>query len=866
MTAEVVPPEIVGAIGRSLIAEGPDAVIILGSDQRVRHFNRAAEQIFGYRESEILGAPLDALLPSDQGPEHAARLEALAKKEATVVRMGERGHVEARHRDGRTIALDATVGVLHQDEAPWFFAFLRDITAEVRADVDLRHQRDLYHAVSASNRLLIRSPAPSEAYSEICRIIVRLGGLGLAWIGLPDESGDIRPAAAFGEAAGYIQDIRVTSDPEQPEGRGPGGRVLREDQPVLVPDIQAEPTMGPWQEAARAHGLVSVGGFPIHRGGSVTGVLLVYAREHDFFTPDRVSLLEELAADLGAALDHYDQAQANDRLLEILEATPDFVSIADPSGRITYANPATRAGLGFEPEGQSIDVLHAGSSHRRIHEEGLPAARQDGRWQGETEVRTRGGEDVHPFSQVIIAHAAAPGEEPSHYSTIARDIHDLKAAEARIAELSYRDRVTGLPNRTALHERLLEEYRRLSRTGRQGAVVHIDLDGFKGINDTQGTEAGDEVLRAVGERLRGQVRTEDVVAHLGGDEMVVLLLDLEAEQEAAATAADRLAERMRAELARPLAIAGRRHRLTASFGITLFPRTDSDPDQLLRETDIALDPVKARGGDAIAFFQSGMLATTQRELELEQALAEALDQGGIQVVYQPQWDLATRRVVGMEALARWEHPERGPISPAEFVPLAERSGLIHRLGDAVLEQVLAQLRAWEEAGLAVPPLGVAVNVSPRQFAAAGWEEGIHQHLRAAGVPGERLKLEVTESLLMENLSTAVDKLTRLRGAGVCFALDDFGTGYSSLSYLQELPLDYVKIDRSFIQRIGNGHTGEGIIEAILDMASHLELTTIAEGVETEAQADFLRWRDCSIGQGFLWARPMPPAEIARLLP
>lgn len=866
MTAEVIPPEVTSEIGHSLMAEGPDAVVILGPDQRIRRFNRAAEEIFGFRESEMLGAPLDDLLLPEQTRQHGAYLESLAQQETAVMRMGERGHINARHRDGRTITLDATVGVLRHQESPWFFAFLRDITAQAQAEADLRHQRDLYHAISASNRLLIRNPVPDDAYSEICRIIVRLGGLGLAWIGLPSENGDFRPVAAFGEAADYVRNIRVTADPEQSEGRGPGGRVLREDQPVLIPDIQAEPTMAPWQEAARAHGLASVGGFPIRRGGSVAGVLLVYAREREFFTSERVSLLEELAADLSAALDHYDQAQSNCRLLEILEATPDFVAIAEPEGRITYANPATRAGLGFDPVGHGIDTIHPAPSRQHLHEEGFPAARREGRWQGETDVRVRGSQEVHSFSQVIIAHSPGPGEEPSHYSTIARDIHDLKEAEARIEELSYRDRVTGLPNRTALRERLVEESRRLSRTGRQGAVVHLDLDGFKGINDTLGTEVGDGVLCAVGLRLRGQVRTEDVVAHIGADEFVVLLLDLEGTPEAAATAADRLAERMREEFSSPLKVGGRRHRLKASFGITLFPRADHDPDQLLRETDIALDPVKARGGDDIAFFQPGMLATTQRELELEQALADALDGGDIQVVYQPQWDLASGRMVGMEALARWEHPERGAISPAEFVPLAERSGLINRLGDSVLEQVLTQLREWEAAGYAIPPMGVAVNVSPRQFAAPDWEAGIHERLRRFGVAGDRLKLEVTESLLMENLATAADKLARLRAEGICFALDDFGTGYSSLAYLQELPLDYVKIDRSFVQRIGDGDAGEGIIEAVLAMASHLGLDVIAEGVETEAQADFLRSRNCDAGQGFLWARPLPPAEVAALLP
>ncbi|SFD00931.1 PAS domain S-box-containing protein/diguanylate cyclase (GGDEF) domain-containing protein [Thiohalospira halophila DSM 15071] len=866
MTAEVVPPEVTSEIGHSLMAEGPDAVIILGPDQRIRRFNRAAEEIFGFRESEMVGAPLDDLLLPEQTRQHGAYLDALAQQETAVMRMGERGHINARHRDGRTITLDATVGVLRHQESPWFFAFLRDITAQAQAEADLRHQRDLYHAISASNRLLIRNPVPDDAYSEICRIIVRLGGLGLAWIGLPSENGDFRPVAAFGEAADYVRNIRVTADPEQSEGRGPGGRVLREDQPVLIPDIQAEPTMAPWQEAARAHGLASVGGFPIRRGGSVAGVLLVYGRERDFFTPERVNLLEELAADLGAALDHYDQLQSNYRLLEILEATPDFVAIAEPEGRITYANPATRAGLGFDPVGHGIDTIHPDPSRRRLREEALPTARREGRWQGEIDVRVRGGREVHSFSQVIIAHSPEPGGEPSHYSTIARDIHDLKEAEARIEELSYRDRVTGLPNRTALRERLVEESRRLSRTGRQGAVVHLDLDGFKGINDTLGTEVGDGVLCAVGLRLRGQVRTEDVVAHIGADEFVVLLLDLEGTPEAAATAADRLAERMREEFSIPLKVEGRRHRLKASFGITLFPRADHDPDQLLRETDIALDPVKARGGDDIAFFQPGMLATTQRELELEQALADALDGGDIQVVYQPQWDLASGRMVGMEALARWEHPERGAISPAEFVPLAERSGLINRLGDSVLEQVLTQLREWEAAGYAIPPMGVAVNISPRQFAALDWEAGIHERLRRFGVAGDRLKLEVTESLLMENLATAADKLARLRAEGICFALDDFGTGYSSLAYLQELPLDYVKIDRSFVQRIGDGDAGEGIIEAVLAMASHLGLDVIAEGVETEAQADFLRSRNCDAGQGFLWARPLPPAEVAALLP
>ncbi|MBK1725912.1 putative bifunctional diguanylate cyclase/phosphodiesterase, partial [Halorhodospira neutriphila] len=497
----------------------------------------------------------------------------------------------------------------------------------------------------------------------------------------------------------------------------------------------------------------------------------------------------------------------------------------------------------------------------------------------------RGGAVVGSLN-LYAADPAFFAEESRTIALFEELVADMGAAlddfdrQEQIHELTYRSLVTGLPNRVSLLERLGQEADRLRRQGGCGGVIHADIDDFKAINDSLGTRAGDEVLRLLAERLTSILRVEDVAAHAGADELVVLIPDLPDESEEAAVEANRLAERVRSALQEPLSLGERSLRVTVSVGVALFPGEDAegcDPpeageeppgtasERILQQARLALAKAEDEGGDRVRFYDPALRRRAERHLDIGEELRLAQERGELRVVYQPLWELATERVVGLEALLRWHHPERGPISPGEFIPVAERTGQILELGDWILEQVLAQADAWLQRGKAGLPLGLAVNVSPLQFNQDDWGERVLERLSRARVTGRCLKLEVTESLLMANIGTAQAKMADLRTAGVSFALDDFGTGYSSLAYLQELPLDYLKVDRSFVQRIGEARASEGIIEAVLAMAGHLGLRVIAEGVETAEQAAFLRERGCAVGQGFYWSKPLAAEEVEPLL-
>ncbi|MFP4647869.1 MAG: EAL domain-containing protein [Halorhodospira sp.] len=446
----------------------------------------------------------------------------------------------------------------------------------------------------------------------------------------------------------------------------------------------------------------------------------------------------------------------------------------------------------------------------------------------------------------------------------------------RIKALSYSHFVTGLPNRTSLKQRLEQEMERIQHQQDGGAVIMIDIDGFKAINDSLGYRFGDEALRAVAKRIRSQLDGDSMIAHIGGDEFVVLLADRPAEEAEVAVESHRIAELIRRSFLVPLRVGERELQLTASLGISLFPRHEQEyttameadglAEGLLQEVSLALARAKGEGGNQVRFFNPQLRQQAERHIHLTEALRLAPERHELAVAYQPLCDLASGQVIGLEALMRWHHPETGQVSPAEFIPIAERSGLINDLSDWILEQVLQQIAVWRKEGIAPLPLGVAINVSPAQFKQDRWVESVRTQLRQSGIQGRCLKLEVTETLLMENVETALDKMNELRELGVHFALDDFGTGYSSLAYLQRLPLDYLKVDRSFIQGIGQEAAVESIIDAILALSASLEVQVIAEGVETAEQAAFLRRRGCDIGQGFYWAPPLAPEALTPLLP
>ena len=430
--------------------------------------------------------------------------------------------------------------------------------------------------------------------------------------------------------------------------------------------------------------------------------------------------------------------------------------------------------------------------------------------------------------------------------------NERRQAQETIRYQALYDELTDLPNRRLLLERLAQEMSRSKRHGHMGAVLFLDLDHFKKINDSLGHRVGDTVLQAVAKRIRRRLRQEDIASRLGGDEFVVLIPEVGDSPDLAAANTEYLALELRELFREPFIVDDHRLHLSASVGIALFPMEHEDPEDLLQQADVAMYSAKELGRDNIQLFLPSMQAAVDRRLEIERDLRRAIGGGELELYYQPQV-LACGRIVGAEALVRWNHPTRGMVSPADFIGIAEETGLIYQLGDWVLRRACEQLAYLGRDS----ELHVSVNISPKQFREADFVARVRSILFETGVPPEMLTLEITESLVIDDIEQTVQRMRNLKTLGVSFSMDDFGTGHSSLAYLKRLPLDAIKIDQSFVRDIESDPNDAVIVETIIVMSHHLGLEAIAEGVETAGALAFLRSKGCHRFQGYLFGRPEP---------
>jgi diguanylate cyclase (GGDEF)-like protein len=428
----------------------------------------------------------------------------------------------------------------------------------------------------------------------------------------------------------------------------------------------------------------------------------------------------------------------------------------------------------------------------------------------------------------------------------------------RVEYLAYHDGLTGLPNRSMFSKLLSQRISEARRYNRQLAVAFLDLDRFKQINDTLGHEAGDQLLQEVATRLQGCVRDSDTVARLGGDEFVVLLPELE-DGKCAAT----VAHKVLAVIGKAFTLIGHEFRVTASIGISVYPQDGQDEQTLTKNADIAMYQAKAEGKNTFQFYSEKLNANSLERLTLESSLRHALERDEFRLHYQSKRDIRSGRIAGVEALLRWEHPDLGTVTPMQFIPVAEETGLIVPIGKWVLKTACLQSMAWQNEGL--PPLSIAVNMSARQFSDEYLLQDLESILKATGMNPQLLELELAESLLIHDVENTLRILTGLKSLGVRIAVDDFGTGYSSLATLQRFPLDTVKIDRSFIGDLAGPSENAALADAIVAMGKSLSLTVIAQGVETKEQADFLRAHACDELQGFYFNRPLPAHQFAQLM-
>ena len=442
-----------------------------------------------------------------------------------------------------------------------------------------------------------------------------------------------------------------------------------------------------------------------------------------------------------------------------------------------------------------------------------------------------------------------------HDVSIVEDITERREAQSRVEYLATHDEMTGLVNRAVFNEMLDNAMARDKRYRRRFAVLFIDLDRFKIINDSLGHEGGDQLLKEMAARLRANVRKSDVLARFGGDEFVLLAQEVPDRQAAAVVARNLLLLTMR-----PVRIAGQQVRVTASIGIALFPGDAQDANTLMKHADMAMYRAKEEGKNGFQFYSPLIGAVSEKRLQFETGLREAVGRDEMALHYQAKVDIGSGEIRGVEALLRWSHPEFGDVSPAQFIPMAEESGVIVPLGLWAMKQACAQTVAWIAQGL--PALSMAVNLSPRQFLDPQLVDSIRNVLDETGMPPNLLELEITESVMLHDIDTAVRKLLAIRDLGVRLAVDDFGTGYSSLSQLKRFPIDALKIDRSFIRGIPTDKDDMAITEAILALGKTLGVTIVAEGVETVEQQTFLMRHACHEMQGFYFSRPIPPEQFA----
>ncbi|WP_404379737.1 EAL domain-containing protein [Caenispirillum salinarum] len=553
--------------------------------------------------------------------------------------------------------------------------------------------------------------------------------------------------------------------------------------------------------------------------------------------------------------------QREERLRKIMETMVDALVIIDDRGIIETFNRAAERIFGYkaaEVVGRSVNLLMA-EEHATQHDEYIRRYKQTGESHvlgvGRVVEGRRKDGSVFP---VELALSDLRIGDAHLFIGVLRDITERRAQEERLRYLATRDHLTGLPNRALFQTRLDEAVRDADAAGRHVAVLFLDLDHFKNINDTLGHPMGDRVLQAVGRRLEAQARPNDTVARLSGDEFTVILDGVDGPEEASALATvllDRLSD--------PFEIDGREIYTSGSIGIVMYPENAEDIANLMKNVDTAVNFAKKQGRNNFQFYTEKLSDDMVRRLQIENGLRRALERGEMQVFYQAKIDLDSGDIVGCEALLRWFSKELGFVSPVEFIPVAEETGLIVPIGEWVLRESLRQLDTWMRAGL--PPVRVGVNLSARQFREAELARKITAILEETGVSAELLELELTESMLVENADEVIQSLWALKGLGITLSIDDFGTGYSSLSYLKRFPIDELKIDRSFVKDIPDSIDDMSITKAIISMARSLEMKLVAEGIETDDQWEFLRDNGCHVGQGYLFAKPLPASEFFDLM-
>ena len=786
---------------RTLVETASDAILTVDETGRILFANRAAEKIFGYPVSAMIGEPVAMLLPGCPSLSRAAPADAESADFPVPVMV----EIPGLHAAGREIPLDISIGLLPRDGRDLWTLIARDATERKKSERELRESEERLRTLVSS--------APIVLFAlDRHGIVTHLEGSGLETFGS-------NPREAVGQSAFEL----CGRDPKAMESlqRALGGEAFQET--IEVGHLTFEVEFAPRRDPQ----------------GSVAGVIGV-----------ATNVTEQRRAERAA-----NQSELRFRML--FQGNLAGVYRTTLEGKILDCNDSFARIFGYDSRDEVLGLsawdFYLTPEDRRTSLARLAERRSLTNY--EQCLRRKDGSHVWILENGNLIESEG---KPSVIEGTVVDITERKRAEEQVKHLAFHDALTGLPNRLLFSDRLRVAMVHANRYREKLAVLFLDIDRFKVINDSLGHSIGDELLRRVAERVGGCIRQEDTIARLGGDEFTVLLPGI-AKDEDAGTIANKILEAVRL----PFFIEHRELFITTSVGVTVYPNDGADAETLVRNADTAMYRAKEQGRDNYQLYAPTMNTKALERLSLEGRLRQALQNRELVVHYQPLIDLATGQIRGAEALLRWQHPELGLVGPGDFISIAEVSGLIVPIGQWVLWTACAQAKKWQAAGF--PALSVAVNLSSRQFQQADLVFQVTEALQGSGLAPESLDLEITESNAMQNAELSISALWDLKNLGVRLSMDDFGTGYSSLNYLKRFPIDRIKIDQSFVRDIPSNADDAAIVAAIIAMAHSMKLSSVAEGVETNEQLEFLRELRCDEMQGYLFSPPVPSAKFDELL-
>ena len=820
---------------------------VIDAEHRVTHWNQACSNLTGLDASQMLGCK-DVWRAFYNAPRPTmANLVMSGAMDATVAK-----HYQRFSRSTLIAGAIEADGFYPQmgDGGRWLYftaAPLRDSDGKLTGVIET--VQDITERRRDQKLLEDRTAALEKAYSEMeARVVERTAALSQQ-LGFMQQLIEAIPGPVFYKDA-QSRYLGCNSAFEAVIGRSVGELIGQATHDIAPPDIAAEHCAADRELFDKPGSHIYESQLPF-ANGEMRDVMLHKAT---FIQPDG-----SVGGLVGVMLDITERKRMEDKLRQaatVFDNSAEGVIISTPDGAIMAVNRAFTEITGYaesEVAGCNPRMFQSGRHDKKFYREMWDCIASNGRWQGEVWNRRKSGETFPEWISVTAVHDKH--KRLTNYVATFSDITHQKQAEERIQLLAFSDPLTSLPNRRLLLDRLEHALVVSSRNKRHGALFFIDLDDFKGLNDTRGHYVGDLLLKQVALRIVGCVREGDTVARFGGDEFVVMLEDLSDNAREATSHAESVGAKILAALNQPYMLQDSPHHSTPSIGVTLFGSQQSTLEELLKQADLAMYRAKASGRNALRFFDPEMQAVVAARVAMEADLRQGLLKKQFILHYQPQVD-HTSRVTGAEALIRWRHPQRSMVSPAEFIPLAEETGLILPLGLWVLESACEQLNAWAKRP-ETAHLTMAVNVSAHQFRQPDFVDQVRVVLTRNAIDAGKLKLELTESLLLDDVEDVIAKMSALKTSGVCFSLDDFGTGYSSLSYLKRLPLDQLKIDQSFVRDVLVDPDDAAIARTIVTLAHSLGMGVIAEGVETDDQLLFLASHGCHAYQGYLFSRPLP---------